>query len=107
MIDTDDHEQILADPNATTDELRSIIAELQAYYRRCLRINVVAERCRARVNKKSISTATNIKQRWTADHDDMVLTSSLTALELGKTIGRSMTAIHVRRAVLRKRLLTP
>ena len=30
MIDTDDHEQILADPKATTDELRSIIAELQA-----------------------------------------------------------------------------
>ena len=30
MIDTDDHEQILADPKATTDELHSIIAELQA-----------------------------------------------------------------------------
>jgi len=30
MINTDDHEQILADPKATTDELRSIIAELQA-----------------------------------------------------------------------------
>ena len=29
MIDTDDHDQILADPNATTDELRSIIAELR------------------------------------------------------------------------------
>jgi hypothetical protein len=29
MINTDDHEQILADPKATTDELRSIIAELQ------------------------------------------------------------------------------
>ncbi len=26
----EDHDQILADPNATTDELRSIISELQA-----------------------------------------------------------------------------
>jgi hypothetical protein len=102
MICQEDHDQILDDPNATTDELRSIIAELRLYYLRHRR-DIDADNRRAeRHNNETRVTAINARQPWTTADDNQVRTSPLTALELSKVIGRSMRAIHKRKVVLHK-----
>lgn len=102
MIDTDDIDQILADPNATTDGLRSIIAELLPYfirYRRIIRADSAREK---KINDATRKTATKFRQRWTIAEDEKVLLSSLTDKELAVSIGRSLKAVEKRRWKLRK-----
>jgi hypothetical protein len=103
MICQEDHDQILADPNATTDELRGIIAELQPYYASYRRIIDADTKRDLRRNDTTRVTATQFKQRWTAADDEKVMSSSLKDMDLAKVIGRSLKAIQRHRWALRKR----
>ena len=58
-----------------------------------------------RRNNESRKSAGNARQRWTAAHDELVLSAHMTDKEIGLEIGRSILAVRVRRVVLSKRAL--
>lgn len=51
--------------------------------------------------RTSVDAAFDTGKHWTSKHDDAVLAHTVCDRELGKTIGRSVKAIHIRRARLK------